>query len=202
NGPRCRNRSLLLLPPRGYKRVQGEHGSDWRCSMRHAVVLWVLCTIGCAVPGVSPRPAPPPPPPDFTQTPGTAEAPGGFDGSARGMGDEASPQRDLAPFNEGEPVAPGLAPLFNAPSCRSCHDTPTAGGSSQVTELRVGHLDTQGNFVAPEIPIAGGTAVVRGRTVVNDRAICPSGAFPATEIQEHVPESETIRALRLSISVL
>src|SRR5262249_60151266 len=101
--------------------------------MRPAVVLWVLCTIGCAVPGVSPRPAPPPPPPDFTQTPGTAEAPVGFDGSSNGMVDEASHQRDLAAFNEVETVASGLGPLFNAPSCRSCHDTPPAGGSSQAT---------------------------------------------------------------------
>lgn len=167
--------------------------------MRHGIGLWVLCTLACA--GTSARPTPPPPP-DFTQIPGTAEAPVGFDGTSNGLVDEATHQADLAAFNEVETVAGGLGPLFNAPSCRTCHDTPTAGGSSQVTELRVGHLDAQGNFVTPEVPIAGGTAVVTGRSLINDRAICPSGAFPAQDIQEHVPEGESIRALRLSISVL
>jgi CxxC motif-containing protein (DUF1111 family) len=167
--------------------------------MRHAVCLWVLCTLACV--GSSAKPTPPPPP-DFTQIPGTAEAPVGFDGLSNGLVDQATHLHDLAAFNEIEDVAGGLGPLFNASSCRACHDTPTAGGSSQVTELRVGHLDTQGNFVTPEVPLAGGAAVVTGRSLINDRAICPSGAFPAEEIQEHVPDGETIRALRLSISVL
>jgi CxxC motif-containing protein (DUF1111 family) len=37
---------------------------------------------------------------------------------------------------------------------------------------------------------------------VNVRAICPNAAFPDKEIQERVPETETIRTLRLSLSVL
>ena len=167
--------------------------------MRHVVGLWVLCTLGCLGSSAAPRP---PPPPDFSQTPGTAEASTGFDGLSNGMVDEATHQRDLAAFDEMETIASGLGPLYNASSCRACHDTPVAGGSSQVLELRVGHVDSQGNFGFPEIPIAGGTAMVTGRTLINDRAICPNGAFPATDIQEHVPDSETIRAHRLSVSVL
>jgi hypothetical protein len=54
----------------------------------------------------------------------------------------------------------------------------------------------------PEIPINRGAETITGRTLVNDRAICPSGAFPTTEIQERVPETETIRTTRLSLSVL
>jgi len=38
--------------------------------------------------------------------------------------------------------------------------------------------------------------------LVNDRAICPNGAFPTTEIQERVPESENVRTTRLSVSLL
>jgi CxxC motif-containing protein (DUF1111 family) len=31
----------------------------------------------------------------------------------------------------------GLGPLYNAQSCRECHQNPTSGGPSQITELRV-----------------------------------------------------------------
>jgi CxxC motif-containing protein (DUF1111 family) len=44
--------------------------------------------------------------------------------------------------------------------------------------------------------------VITGRSLVNDRAICPNAAFPDKEIQERVPETESIRTLRLSLSVL
>src|SRR5262249_24745599 len=91
---------------------------------------------------------------------------------------------------------------YNAQSCRECHQNPTSGGASQVTELRVGHLGPDGRFRNPEIPIARGAEVITGRTLVNDRAICPSGAFPDTEIQERVPEKEKIRTTRISLSVL
>jgi len=37
---------------------------------------------------------------------------------------------------------------------------------------------------------------------VNDRAICPNAAFPNDEIQERVPETETIRTFRLSLNLL
>ena len=37
---------------------------------------------------------------------------------------------------------------------------------------------------------------------MNDRAICPSGAFPTTEIQERVPDTENVRTTRLSVSLL
>jgi hypothetical protein len=134
--------------------------------MRHAVGLWVLCTLACMGPAARPTPDPAPrPPPVFTPPPGTAEAPVGFDGASNGMVDPATHLQDLEAFDEVEDIAGGLGPLFNAPSCRACHDTPVAGGSSQVTELRVGHLDTQGNFVTPEVSIGGGAAVVTGRSL-------------------------------------
>src|SRR5262249_47424590 len=40
------------------------------------------------------------------------------------------------------------------------------------------------------------------RSLVNDRAICPNAAFSDKEIQERVPESETIRTFRLSVNLL
>src|SRR5205814_3306755 len=42
----------------------------------------------------------------------------------------------------------------------------------------------------------------KGRTLVNDRAICPNAAFPDTEIQERMPESESIQTMRISLNLL
>jgi CxxC motif-containing protein (DUF1111 family) len=132
----------------------------------------------------------------------SSEAPGGFDGRSNGMVDEAAHQADQAKFEEVESVKDGLGPLYNAQSCRECHQSPVSGGGSQVTELRVGHEGAHHRFENAEIPIAHGTEVITGRTLVNDRAICPSGAFPTTEIQERVPDTENIRTTRLSLSLL
>ncbi len=130
------------------------------------------------------------------------EAPAGFDSMSNGVVDEPTHQNDQARFDEVETVADGLGPLYNAQSCRECHQNPISGGGSQVTELRVGHLGPNHRFVNPMIPIAHGIEVISGRTLVNDRAVCPSGAFPDTEIQERVPESETVRTTRISLSLM
>jgi CxxC motif-containing protein (DUF1111 family) len=126
----------------------------------------------------------------------------GFDNKSNGMVDDAVHQADRDSFDEVEDVKDGLGPLYNAQSCRECHQHPTSGGTSQITELRVGHLGPDGNFRNPEIPIARGTEVISGRSLVNERAICPSAIFPNTEIQQRVPETETIRATRLSLNLL
>src|SRR5437867_10416125 len=130
------------------------------------------------------------------------EAPSAFDNKTNGMVDDATHVADQAKFEQTEAIYDGLGPLYNAQSCRECHQNPTSGGSSQVSELRVGHRGTDGKFVNPDIPIARGTEIIKGRTLVNDRAICPNGAFPSTEIQERVPDSEKIRTFRLSLSLL
>src|ERR1700693_3292816 len=130
------------------------------------------------------------------------EAPTGFDNKSNGLADDATHQADQMRFEEVELVADGLGPLYNAQSCRECHQNPTSGGSSQVMELRAGHLGPDGRFRTPEIPIAHGAEVISGRSLVNDRAICPNAAFPDTEIQERVPETESIRTFRLSLSLL
>jgi CxxC motif-containing protein (DUF1111 family) len=134
--------------------------------------------------------------------PQPTEAPTGFDNKSNGAVDDVTHQADLAVFDEFETVKAGLGPLYNAQSCRECHQNPTSGGASQVMEVRVGHLGLGRKFQNPEIPIAHGKEIIRGRNLVNSRAICPSGAFPATEIQERVPESEKIRTFRLSTNLL
>ena len=98
--------------------------------------------------------------------------------------DEGTHQADIAKFDAVEQVADGLGPLYNAQSCRECHQDPVSGGASQVSVLRVGHLDRDGRFQSARIPIAHGAEVITGRSLVNDRAICPNAAFPNAEIQE------------------
>jgi len=132
----------------------------------------------------------------------SAEAPTGFDDKSNGMVDEPTHQADRDKFDEIETAKDGLGPLYNAQSCRECHQDPTSGGASQVTELRVGHLGPDGRFRNPEISIARGTEIISGRTLINDRAICPNGAFPDTEIHERVPDTEKIRTTRISLNVL
>ncbi len=130
------------------------------------------------------------------------EAPTGFDNKTNGLVDDATHAADQAKFDETEAISDGLGPLYNAQSCRECHQNPSSGGSSQVSELRVGHRSHDGKFENPEIPIARGAEIIKGRTLVNDRAICPNAAFPATEIQERVPDSEKIRTFRVSVNLL
>jgi CxxC motif-containing protein (DUF1111 family) len=124
------------------------------------------------------------------------EALTGFDDQSNGFSDPNRRQADQKNFEEIEHIAPdGLGPLYNAQSCRECHQTPVTGAATQVTELRVGHLDSHGQFQNPEIPINHGAEIIKDRNLVNDRAICP-------EIQERVPETETVRTTRLVTNTL
>jgi CxxC motif-containing protein (DUF1111 family) len=132
----------------------------------------------------------------------STEAPTGFDNNTNGVTNDADHQADQTTFEEVEKLSDGLGPLYNAQSCRECHQNPVSGAASQVTELRVGHQGRDGRFLNPEIPIAHGAEVITGRSLVNDRAICPNGAFPNNEIQERVPDTETIRTMRLSLNLL
>ena len=132
----------------------------------------------------------------------STEAPTGFDNKSNGVADDATHQADQTKFEEVEQLSDGLGPLYNAQSCRECHQSPVSGAASQVSELRVGHQGPEGHFRNPEIPIAHGAEVISGRSLVNDRAICPNAAFNDNEIQERVPETETIRTFRLSLNLL
>jgi CxxC motif-containing protein (DUF1111 family) len=132
---------------------------------------------------------------------GPEEAPAAFDADTNGLVDRATHEADRKEFDGVEGIPDGLGPLYNAQSCRECHQNPDSGGASQVAELRAGHRDAKGRFVNPSVPIGDGTTVITGRTLINDRAVCPSAAFPNLEIQERVPDTETIRTLRMSLSL-
>jgi CxxC motif-containing protein (DUF1111 family) len=103
--------------------------------------------------------------------------------------------RDQQVYEENKAVADGLGPVYNATSCVVCHQNPNSGSASQITELRVGHKDANGNFVNPTIFINDGKDTITGRSIVNDRAIGP-------EAQEHIPGTENIRTLRAALNTL
>src|ERR1700751_3709323 len=133
------------------------------------------------------------------------EAPAGFNtpsfngaqsisnGIAEPPGDTYAHDQDI--YEQNHSVATGLGPVYNATACVSCHKNPNSGGASQFTELRVGHLDQNGNFVNPTIVINDGNNTITGRSIVNDRAIGPAA-------QEHIPATENIRALRAALNTL
>jgi hypothetical protein len=75
------------------------------------------------------------------------EAPAGFDNKSNGMVEDPTHQADQSKFDEVEGVSDGLGPLYNAQSCRECHQNPTSGGASEITELRVGHLGPDRRFL-------------------------------------------------------
>lgn len=160
-------------------------------------LLWVASFAALAL--ACHRPPPPPPPPPGSTGP---DALVGFDNQSNGLVAESVHAADLETFDETEDLADGLGPLYNAQSCRECHQNTVSGGASQVSELRVGHNGPDGKFVNPDIPIGRGTTVVRARTLINDRAICPNAEFPDSEIQERVPDAERIRTFRMSLTVL
>jgi CxxC motif-containing protein (DUF1111 family) len=98
-------------------------------------------------------------------------------------------------FEEEKGVDTGLGPTFNARSCVDCHQSPVTGGPSQITEMRAGFHNQNGDFVMPTIPIDRGKQAISGRDVINDRAICPLA-------QEHVQPENTIHVLRSTLNTL
>src|SRR5215831_13674832 len=101
---------------------------------------------------------------------------------------------DEAVFMEEEDIGDGLGPVYNTRSCVDCHAQPNVGGTSQITELRVGH-NAAGSFVNPTITINGGANSIPSRSLINDRSVCAEAA-------ERVPGSETIQALRATTNIL
>ena len=81
----------------------------------------------------------------------------GFDDLTNGFTTQDAFDADRDTFDEAEFKADGLGPVYNAQACGQCHQNPTSGGISQVTELRAGHL-SNGTFI--EHP---------GGSLINDR---------------------------------
>ena len=107
------------------------------------------------------------------------EAPAGFDTPtlAENAGSQSSSNGITEPpgdsyaldqqlFERREDPSLGLGPVYNAVACSECHQNPVSGGPSQITEVRVGHKDANGNFVNPTVSINDGADVISGRSLV------------------------------------
>ena len=123
------------------------------------------------------------------------EAPAAFDGQTNGAVTQDVYDKAQVQFDEVEGLDEGLGPVYNAQSCRECHQSIVDGGASQVRELRAGHRDASGHFVGAVVPIGDGSTVIGPRSLINQRAICPEAA-------EQLPASENIRTLRMSLNLL
>ncbi len=119
----------------------------------------------------------------WTQSPPPTEAPTGFDDLTNGLTTQAEFDEDRDVFDEAEFKADGLGPVYNAQACGQCHQNPTSGGISQVTELRAGHL-SNGNFI--DHP---------GGSLINDRSI-------NANFQERVLGGNEVRTFRTSLNTL
>jgi CxxC motif-containing protein (DUF1111 family) len=111
------------------------------------------------------------------------EAPTGFDNLTNGFATQADMDAALDVFSEVEAIDDGLGPVYNAQSCRECHQNPVVGAGSQVTEFRNGHFNGS-SFVDPP-----------GGSLQNDRAIDAS-------IQERIQAGQEVRTFRLSLSIM
>jgi CxxC motif-containing protein (DUF1111 family) len=127
--------------------------------------------------------------PTLIATPGSASINNGL---AEPAGDSYTHDQEI--YELQHDVFTGLGPLYNGRSCAECHQNPVSGGASQFTEMHVGHT-TDGAFVNPTIPIDDGAATISGHSLVNDRAVVPGA-------QEHIPATETIHALRATLTTL
>src|ERR1700745_2189440 len=128
--------------------------------------------------------------PTLAQNPGSQSISNGI---AQPPGDTFA--LDQTKFEQDHDASTGLGPVFNARACADCHQNPVSGGSSQFTEIRAGHNDANGNFVAATVPINDGANIIANRSIINDRALIP-------QAQEHIPDTENIRALRAALNTL
>jgi len=130
--------------------------------------------------------------------PSATEAPTGFDNKTNGF-DEQGPDYDsldeetvvpLRSFNDNrfifeevETIEDGLGPVYNAQSCRECHQNVVTGGASQVAEHRTGHMEN-GEFFES-----------LGGSLIHSRATHP-------DINELVAFQDDLRTFRISTNTL
>jgi CxxC motif-containing protein (DUF1111 family) len=126
------------------------------------------------------------------------EAPTGFDNLTNGYLRQGPPFDQLTEdnvvalrsfndnrfiFEETETIDDGVGPVYNAQSCRECHENVVTGGSSQVAEHRTGRLDGDTFFESP------------GGSLIHSRAI-------DADIVERVLYEDDVRTFRLSTNTL
>lgn len=128
--------------------------------------------------------------------PANSDAKTGFDDITNGLIPQGSPPpactdpvpgtflHDKAVFEEVDVKDDGLGPVYNAQSCKECHQNPVTGAISQITELRAGHTKGTTFFDAP------------GGSLINDRGLPtdnydPNDLRKSAKVQERVPQLYT-----------
>jgi len=154
-------------------------------------------------------------------TPTPSDAPTGFDDKTNNFIPQGSPSPttphtffgDKEVFEEVDDIAKGLGPVYNAQSCKECHQNPVTGAISQITELRAGHNVVSGG-VTTFVDAPGGS-------LINDRGIPTPNYNGSTnksaKVQERIPPlftagiigngpaitaEEPIRTFRTSLNTL
>ena len=126
--------------------------------------------------------------PDPCAQPIISEAPAfGFDDFTNGLVDQGDPKdpaegtflADKETFGEVDEIEKGLGPVYNAQSCRECHQNPVTGAISQITELRAGHTINDVFFDAP------GGSLINHRGIPTDNYDDPT--HKSAKVQERVP---------------
>jgi len=106
------------------------------------------------------------------------EAPAAFDNQTNGFVPQSQFDADKAAFDAVEEIPDGLGPVYNAQSCRECHQNPVTGGVTQIPELRAGHSAPDGTFVGAP-----------GGSLIQMRAI-------DAQIQERIPDGPRILSVK------
>src|SRR3989440_4680428 len=121
--------------------------------------------------------------------PAPTNAPADFDNKTNGLIPQGTPVTTTTPtpgtfeadkfiFSAVDEIGDGLGPVYNAQSCRECHQNPVTGAISQINELRAGHnlYCNSSNVCGPDPappPQVCTTKFVDapGGSLINDRSI-------------------------------
>jgi hypothetical protein len=141
------------------------------------------------------------------------EAPAAFDNQPNDLVDQNTFDADKKLFSKVDEIKPdGLGPVYNAQSCRECHQNPVTGAISETMELRAGHVgkvvDDSGNTVEGFIDAPGGSLIdLRATNPKAQERVPPlftAGIIPKSPGVEQPPitHEEPVRTLRTSLNTL
>jgi CxxC motif-containing protein (DUF1111 family) len=132
------------------------------------------------------------------------EAPADFSNDTNGHASPDQHKDDLGTFNVVDEIDPdGLGPVYNAQSCRECHQNPVSGAISQITEIRAGHN------VANEFADAPGGSLINDRAInakVQERVppVFSALVYPTqtNPFPSPIPKEESVRTFRTSLNLM
>lgn len=118
-----------------------------------------------------------------------ANAPADFDNKTNNFVPQTTFDADKATFDQVDEITPdGLGPVYNAQSCRECHQNPVSGAISQINELRAGHnrsiVNPWGQIVSMFVDAPGGS-LINDRSIPTANTLTPP--FFGAKLQERVP---------------